>query len=83
MVFEVGDINEYKKSSGFDVITSARTLQWLANPREVLLKMLPLLKKGGAVTILDYNHEKIEWLPTVPKSMKDFYYAFLKWRSDA
>lgn len=40
-------------------------------------------KQGGRVIVLDYNHEKISWQPQPPKSMYDFYHAFLKWRADA
>lgn len=81
--FEVGDINNFKTTNYFDIVTSARTLQWLANPIEVLRKMLTLIKKGGTISILDYNHDKIQWSPKVPPSMKNFYEAFLSWRSDA
>lgn len=81
--FIVGDINSFKHPDKFDVITSARTLQWLANPKEALKKMLKMLKTGGVVSILDYNHEKIEWSPDIPDSMRTFYKAFLRWREDA
>lgn len=80
--FIVGDVNSFEHPDKFDVITSARTLQWLSDPEEVLRKMLKLLKPGGAVSILDYNHEKIEWSPSIPDSMKTFYDAFLRWRAD-
>lgn len=81
--FEAADINDYTPSESFDVITSARVLQWLNNPKEILLKMVSILKKGGCISILDYNHEKIEWQPAIPESMSIFYAAFLKWRKDA
>ena len=35
------------------------------------------LKKGGKISINDYNHTKVEWSPAPPKSMLDFYEAFL------
>lgn len=81
--FEVADINIYAHDKKFDVITSARVLQWVANPKEILLKMKALLKPGGCITILDYNHEKIEFVPHVPPIVKWFYDAFLTWRHDA
>jgi len=81
--FEVADINNYSYDNKFDVITSARVLQWVANPREILLKMKALLKPGGCISILDYNHEKIEFTPDVPTIVKKFYSAFLTWRKDA
>lgn len=42
-----------------------------------------MLKETGQISILDYNHEQLEWNPTPPKSMKSFYDKFLKWRKDA
>ncbi len=81
--FEVADILQYTAIQQFDVVSAARVLQWVANPKEVLLKMLTLLKPGGLISILDYNHEKIQWTPAIPASMQQFYHAFLLWRKDA
>lgn len=81
--FDVADINAYAFKEKFDVISSARVLQWVSNPREILIKMKSLLKPNGCISILDYNHEKIEFNPEVPKTFKTFYDAFLKWRKDA
>jgi ubiquinone/menaquinone biosynthesis C-methylase UbiE len=83
LCFEVADINTYSPEKKFDVITSARVLQWVANPKEILLKMKALLNPGGCIAILDYNHEKIEFAPEVPHVVKNFYYTFLHWRHDA
>lgn len=79
----VADINTFEDAEGFDVITSARVLQWLSNPEEVVQRMKALLKPGGCLTILDYNHEAVEFNPEVPAAMRNFYDAFLKWRGDA
>jgi ubiquinone/menaquinone biosynthesis C-methylase UbiE len=81
--FEVADIHTYQPAEPFDVVTSARVLQWLSNPEAALRQMKTMLKVGGCLTILDYNHEKIQWAPAAPKSMQTFYAAFLKWRRDA
>lgn len=81
--FEVADVNSYAPERKFDVVSAARVLQWLANPEEVLGKMIALTADNGFVTILDYNHTKIEWTPAIPESMQLFYQAFLKWRADA
>jgi ubiquinone/menaquinone biosynthesis C-methylase UbiE len=81
--FEVADINSYSSDKKYDIITSARVLQWLANPEEVLNKMKDLLAVDGCITILDYNHKKIEFEPALPVSMKRFYEAFLLWRQDS
>ncbi|CAG7653449.1 Demethylmenaquinone methyltransferase [Paenibacillus solanacearum] len=81
--FKVGDILNLPYKDEFDIVTSARVIQWLSNPLEALNALTRATKPGGQVLILDYNHEKITWNPEPPLSMKFFYSAFLKWRSDA
>jgi len=81
--FEVADINTYQPPQKFDVVTTARVLQWLDNPADIIALMKQLVKAGGHLTILDYNHEKIRFTPALPASMQQFYGAFLKWRADA
>ncbi|MBA4854018.1 trans-aconitate 2-methyltransferase [Emticicia sp. BO119] len=81
--FEVADINTYPAEQKFDLVIAARTLQWVNNPEKVVAQMLNLVKPGGMISILDYNHTKIEWTPQPPQSMLDFYEAFLNWRKDA
>ncbi len=77
------DLFDFKSTEKFDLIIAARVLQWLTTPKEALLKMMELLKPDGQISILDYNHEALEWKPSPPKSMQDFYEIFLKWRADA
>lgn len=77
------DLFEFETNEQFDLIVSARTMQWLKNVDDAILKMKSLLKPGGTLSILDYNHTGIQWLPEPPASMKKFYSAFLKWREDA
>ena len=77
------DLFDFHPNEKFDLIVSARVLQWLSNPKEALLKMKSLLKPGGQISILDYNHNNLKWVPEPPESMRVFYNAFLKWRSDA
>lgn len=77
------DLFNFYDDEKFDLIVSARTLQWLSNPKDALIKMKSLLKPNGKVSILDYNHEALEWRPNPPKSMQLFYDAFLNWRADA
>lgn len=83
VTFIAGDILDYQTAEKFDIITTARTLQWIANPQDVIKKMISLLKPKGMICVLDYNHEAIQWDPAPPQSMLDFYAAFLKWRADA
>lgn len=77
------DLFQYETAEKFDLIVSARTLQWLSTPKEALAKMKSMLKPGGQVSILDYNHEALEWKPAPPASMQLFYATFLRWRADA
>lgn len=77
------DLFDFESAEKFDLIIAARVLQWLTTPKEALLKMKALLKPAGQISILDYNHEELEWHPAPPTSMQDFYKIFLKWRKDA
>ena len=81
--FEIGDICNLPFNNEFDIVTSARVLQWLSNPQAALEQMVQSAKIDGQVLVLDYNHTKIVWEPAIPESMQYFYNAFLQWRSDA
>jgi ubiquinone/menaquinone biosynthesis C-methylase UbiE len=85
--FVCGDILDYIPSipniPEFSVLTTARTLQWVANPQDLIQKMKTLLKPNGLLCVLDYDHTAISWEPQPPASMQLFYAQFLKWRSDA
>ncbi len=77
------DLFDFEPKRKFDLIVSARVLQWLINPKEALMKMKDLLNSNGKVSILDYNHKELEWDPSPPESMISFYQSFLKWRQDS
>ncbi len=77
------DLFEFEPDETFDLIVSARVLQWLSNPLDALLTMKRMLNPGGWVSILDYNHEALDWQPEPPESMRQFYATFLRWRQDA
>lgn len=77
------DLFRYEPEKKFDLIVAARVLQWLNNPREAIVKMKSMLKPGGILSILDYNHEALKWQPQPPASMLKFYATFLRWRGDA
>ena len=81
--FEKGDIYTLLYKDAFDIVTSSRVLQWLADPRAALRSMIAATKPGGTVLVLDYNHEKVVWQPDPPDSMRRFYQAFLRWRAEA
>ncbi len=76
------ELFDYEPTEKFDLIVSARVLQWLDNPQAALKKMKTWLKPNGQISILDYNHEALAWQPSPPTSMQVFYQAFLDWRSN-
>ncbi len=77
------DLFNFNPEEKYDLIISARVLQWMSNPKEALLKMKSLLKPNGQISILDYDHTNLNWNPSPPESMQAFYNTFLKWRQDA
>jgi ubiquinone/menaquinone biosynthesis C-methylase UbiE len=77
------DMFVYNPMKKFDLIVAARVLQWLNNPQEAIKRLKSMLKPGGILSILDYNHEALEWQPQPPVSMRQFYATFLRWRADA
>lgn len=79
--FLITELLEFEPVEKFDLIVSARVLQWLDNPLAALKKMKTWLKTNGQISILDYNHEALTWKPAPPKSMQVFYKGFLDWRS--
>jgi len=83
LTFDCMDILADTTEERYDVITIARTLQWIADPAPVIRKMLSLLDNDGILCVLDYNHTRIEWQPKPPKAMEHFYDAFLRWRADS
>ncbi|MEK3886361.1 methyltransferase domain-containing protein [Bacillus sp. FSL K6-3431] len=81
--FEIGDVYNLPFHNEFDIVTSARVLQWLSEPQEALQQMVQAVKSNGKVLVLDYNHTKVSWEPDIPETMQYFYDTFLGWRSDA
>ncbi|WP_164109347.1 MULTISPECIES: class I SAM-dependent methyltransferase [Sphingobacterium] len=77
------DVLDFDSEEKFDLIVSARTFQWISTIGQAIDKIKTLLKPNGVVSILDYNHEMIDWTPKIPKSMQNFYNMFLMWRKDA
>ena len=77
------DLFSFEPAYEFDLIISARVLQWLENPQLAVNVMTSWLKPGGILSVLDYDHTAIEFAPAPPQSMLYFYNQFLKWRADA
>ncbi|TWR29277.1 methyltransferase domain-containing protein [Mucilaginibacter pallidiroseus] len=77
------DLFAFDPSEKFDLIVTARVLQWLNDPLAAIIKLRSMLKPGGILSVLDYNHELLEWQPEPPASMRQFYATFLRWRAEA
>lgn len=77
------DVLDFETEEKFDLIVSARTFQWISTIDKTIDKVKELLKPNGKISVLDYNHEMIEWSPKIPASMHNFYNMFLMWRKDA
>lgn len=77
------DLFAYEPESPYDLIVSARVLQWLDNPLEAVKKIKTWLRPGGQLSVLDYDHTALEFEPEPPASMQRFYASFLRWRADA
>jgi SAM-dependent methyltransferase len=80
LAFEDGDATALRFRSQFDIVTAARTLQWVPDPALAVSNMKQAARSGGTVLILDYNHSDGEWDPAPPLEFKLFYAAFLAWR---
>ena len=78
--FEEGDATSFDYEARFDVVTAARTLQWIADPGAALRRMSRAAKPGGLLVVLDYNHALNSWQPAPPAEFATFYFRFLAWR---
>ena len=65
----------------FDLVTASRVLQWISDPGAAIDRMARVLKRGGILVALDYDHEQMVLDPAPPASFQDFYRAFLAWRA--
>jgi SAM-dependent methyltransferase len=79
--FENGDILALDFKRSFDIVTVARTLQWISEPDRAIAQMKKAVKAGGRLVILDYNLEDTRWEPEPPADFIRFYRAFLDWRT--
>ena len=64
----------------FDIVTAARTLQWIGDPANAIANMKAAARPGGLIVVLDYNHAANTWHPEPPPEFRCFYSAFLSWR---
>jgi SAM-dependent methyltransferase len=80
LTFEEADATRLTFVAGFDVVTAARTLQWIADLDAAIGGMARAANPGGLLVILDYNHALHSWEPSPPPEFADFYARFLAWR---
>lgn len=78
--FQSGDATSLTFEEEFDIVTAARTLQWITDPGLAISKMKHAAKTGGMLIVLDYSHCRNEWEPDPPEEFQRFYEAFLAWR---
>jgi SAM-dependent methyltransferase len=79
--FRQGDLLSLDYEARFDIVTAARTLQWIGEPERAIIQMKRAGKVGGRLVILDYNLEDSRWEPEPPVDFRRFYGAFLDWRT--
>jgi SAM-dependent methyltransferase len=79
--FEQGDALTLCFDSCFDIVTAARTVQWISQPDRAIEQMKRATRSGGQLVVLDYNHENNSWEPEPPADFRRFYRAFLDWRT--
>jgi ubiquinone/menaquinone biosynthesis C-methylase UbiE len=81
--FDVADILTLADTfdNRFDIVTAARTIQWISDPERAMVHMKKAAKPGSRVIILDYNLEDTHWDPEPPADFQRFYQAFLDWRT--
>jgi SAM-dependent methyltransferase len=84
--YELGDalslpFGAFNTNAVFDIVTAARTLQWISEPSIALANMQRAAKPGGRVVVLDYNLADNRWEPGIPAEFGRFYAAFLDWRT--
>jgi SAM-dependent methyltransferase len=79
--FETGDATSLAYDAEFDVVTAARTLQWIADTGRAVERMARAIVPGGWLVVLDYNHALNAWDPAPPPEFAAFYARFLAWRA--
>jgi len=76
-ILAIGD----RFNNRFNIVTAARTIQWISEPQRAISNMKKAAKPGGRVIVLDYNLDETRWEPVPPVDFLRFYQAFLDWRS--
>ena len=74
--FEKADATSLPFYREFDIVTAARTLQWISEPPSIA-QMKQAAKTFGMLVVLDYNHAGNDWIPDPPAEFRKFYTAFV------
>ena len=80
--FRTGGVLDLAERDVYDVVTAARTLQWIPDADAAIARMVAAVRPGGLVVALDYDHADLVWRSEPPRSVRRFYDAFLAWRAD-
>jgi ubiquinone/menaquinone biosynthesis C-methylase UbiE len=59
--FAHADATSLPFDARFDVVTAARTLQWINEPGQAVVGMKEAASPSGILVALDYNHAANEW----------------------
>ena len=80
--FELRDALAIDGDARFDVVATARTLQWISadDLPAVLSRLTDVLVPGGWLVALDYNHREHRWSPDPPDELPWFVERFRAWR---
>lgn len=81
LTFQHMDVSDLPFRAEFDIVTAARTLQWIPDRSGALARLRQACRPGGHLVILDYDHTAATWDPVPPAAFQRFYQAFLDWRS--
>lgn len=80
--FELRDALTIDGDARFDLVATARTLQWISadDLPAVLARLTNALVPGGWLVALDYNHRGHRWSPEPPDELPWFVERFRAWR---
>ncbi|WP_293911880.1 methyltransferase domain-containing protein [Deinococcus sp.] len=81
--FVEADLYDLPYGAEFDVVVAARVLQWLGEPLRAVRELSRVLRPGGRLFVLDYQHFQAQMVPPVPPSVAHFRARFLAWRAAA
>jgi SAM-dependent methyltransferase len=83
VMFQRGDGSQVGFADGtFDACYAIRTLQHLANPRQVLAAIIRVLRPGGRLAIADPDHQTTVVDVGENVAERELARRFLSWRSD-